>query len=504
MNTQTGKRQNRSGMKPAHVACIVGMLWQLSPARLVALMVTTVAISVVPAIQLQLTAAAVQTVADAVTQGDADRNTRAALALGALIMVVSMIGHLMGAAHQYLDSILRLYLSTAIGERLMLKSTRLELQDYEDAESYDMIQRAYQESNGARVHQLLTDTLEFVRELITMVSVAAVLLSWNPWVALLVLVSPIPSAVSQMFYGKRVYEIEYARTADRRRLLYYQYLTTTDHSFKEVRLFGLADHLIEWYRTLVREFLRVDRSVTRRQSVMLGALGLVSVVISSGAVVYAMTTTVRTGEVGQLAGYLQAIGVVQASAYTMMLGIAMLFQNALFVGNLFALFDLPERRVRGGSRPFPDSLTTGIEFRDVSFTYPGTTEPVLDGVSFTLAAGECTALVGQNGAGKTTLVKLLTRLYEPTGGQILLNGVPIEEYDLDGLRRNRRRSSSSTSPQRPSTPRPRRGCSTCRRLAICPTPTTPTPTKVLRDHLDPRPARPCRRGRQVTAGHWRR
>ncbi|MGW0519288.1 ABC transporter ATP-binding protein [Crossiella sp. NPDC003009] len=415
---------------------IARMLWELSPLRVLALVLVTVAVSVMPAVQLQLTATAVQTVADAITLRGQQDLSGPVVTVGLLVLAASVLVHLLGVWHSYLDSVLRLHLSTAVGEEVMRKGTRMELQDYEDADSYDKLQRAFQESSGSRIHQLFTDTLAFARELITILSVSAVLFSWNAWIAVLILLSPIPSAIAQMWYGKRMYEIEYDRAADRRRLVYYQYLTTTDHSFKEVRLFQLGDHFIGAYRELVRRFLRVDRELTRRQSVSLGVFGLLSVLISAGALVYAMLATVRTGQIGELAGYLQAIGVVQVSGHTLLVGLAMLFENKLFVNNLFELLDLPERQIRGGQRKFPERLRQGIEFREVSFTYPGTSEQVLDRVSFTMPAGNCVALVGQNGAGKTTLVKLLTRLYEPTGGQILVDGVPIEEYDLDELRRN--------------------------------------------------------------------
>ncbi|MFD7342577.1 ABC transporter ATP-binding protein [Streptomyces violascens] len=180
----------------------------------------------------------------------------------------------------------------------------------------------------------------------------------------------------------------------------------------------------------------MDRGLARRQSATVGALGLLSVLASSGALLWAIHSSAGTGQVGQLAGYLQAIGTVQVSAHAMLLGFASLYKDTLFLGNLFGFLDLPERQIRSGTRPFPDRLTKGIEFRGVSFTYPGTRQAILDGLTFQIPAGKCVALVGQNGAGKTTLVKLLTRMYEPTGGQILIDDVPIEEYDLDDLQRN--------------------------------------------------------------------
>ncbi|MHA6780215.1 ABC transporter ATP-binding protein [Pseudonocardia saturnea] len=410
------------------------LLWRLSPWKVVGLAVATLSVSVVPALQLALTASAVQTVADAVAAQDVDAAYDRILLIGMSLVGVSVLSHLAGTWQQYLDAVLRLELTTAIGELVMRKGTRMDLQDFEDAESYDRLQRAFQESSGSRVHQLFADTLEFIREVITILSVAAVLFSWNPWIALLLMLSPIPSGLAQMRYGRRMFEIEYDRAADRRRMLYFQFLTTTDRSFKEVRLFGLGPYFIERYRAMVRGFLKIDRGINRRQSFSLGGFGLISVLAASAAIVLAMFATAASGRIGELAGYLQAVAVVQVSAHTMLIGVAMLFQNTLFVNNLFELFDMPEKRMASGDRRFPSRLARGIEFRDVSFVYPGTDRRVLDRVSFVLPAGRCVALVGQNGAGKTTLVKLLTRLYEPTSGQILVDDIPIEQYDLDDLR----------------------------------------------------------------------
>ncbi|MFD9409357.1 ABC transporter ATP-binding protein [Streptomyces sp. NPDC059989] len=410
------------------------LFWRLSPLRVSAFTGVSLLLALIPAAQIGLVAAAVQGVADAVT-GDRDAG-RAALTAGAALLGVGLASHVLGTFLQYLDTLLRLELTARIGEWVMRKGTMLDLQQYEDAEVYDKMQRAFQESSGGRVYQVFTQLLEVARELVTLVTVSVVLFSWSPWIALVILVSPMPSVVSYMLFSHRAYEIEYDRTADRRRAYYYQHLTTTDHSYKEVRLFQLGPHLVDLYTRLIRTFFDVDRRLARKQSVLGGVLGLLSVAASSGAVLWAIHTTTHAGQVGQLAGYLQAVGSVQVSAHGMLLGIAALYKDSLFLGNLFDFFALPERQIKGGTRPFPDTLRKGIEFRDVRFVYPGTGRVVLDGVSFTLPAGECVALVGQNGSGKTTLVKLLTRLYEPTSGQILVDDVPIEEYDLDDLQRH--------------------------------------------------------------------
>lgn len=413
---------------------VVRLFWKLSPARVTAFTVTSMLSAALPALQISLTAATVQSVVEAVggTAGAKDE----ALNTGLALVGLSIAQHVLGTCMQYLEALLRIELTTRIGELVMRKGTLLDLQQYEDSDAYDNLQRAFQESNGGRVYQVFAQLLEVTRELITLVSVSVVLFSWSPWIALVILVSPLPSVISHVVFTHRAFEIEYDRAADRRRLYYYQYLTTTDHSFKEIRLFQLGSHFVDLYTGLVRAFFRIDRGLARRQSLVGGGLGLLSVAASSGAMLWAIRSATTSGKVGQLAGYLQAIGAIQVSAHGLLLGIAGLYKDTLFLGNLFAFFDLPERQIKGGTRPFPRKLRTGIEFRDVSFTYPGTTRPVLDDLSFHIPAGQCVALVGQNGAGKTTIVKLLTRLYEPTGGQILIDDVPIEEYDLDELQRN--------------------------------------------------------------------
>src|SRR5260370_9678933 len=133
---------------------------------------------------------------------------------------------------------------------------------------------------------------------------------------------------------------------------------------------------------------------------------------------------------------MQAIAVVQHTVESLLWGVSQLYQNNLFVSNLFEFLDVAPHKIAHGKRAVPERLQSGIEFRGVSFCYPGTTELVLKDLNLFLKAGECIALVGLNGAGKTTLVKLLTRLYEPTEGHILLDGIPLEDYDLQDVRRH--------------------------------------------------------------------
>ncbi|WP_235023818.1 ABC transporter ATP-binding protein [Streptomyces sp. WAC05374] len=408
--------------------------WGLSPARVGAFAVLTLLTAAVPAGGIWLTADAVQAVADAFTgvPGAMDRLTRAGTGLVAL----AVAEHVVSSCAQYLNTLLQLEFSAKIGERVMVKGTRMDLSAYEDPESYDRLQRALRESGSGTAFEVFDEMMRTLTSLASLVMVSSVLFAWNPWLALAILLAPLPALAAHIVFSKQGYAIEYHRAQDRRRAFYYQDLTTTDSSYKEVKLYQLGPYFVDRYRELVRGFFRVDRSLARRRHAWSAALGLVSVLASSGALVFALRSTTSTGRVGELAGYLQALGAVHAAASGLLLGVATLYQNTLFTGNLFDYLSLPEGRITGGTRPFPRRLAHGIEFRDVTFRYPGTEKAALENFSCFVPANTCCAIVGRNGAGKSTIVKLLSRLYEPTSGHILVDGVPIEEYDTTDLQRN--------------------------------------------------------------------
>ncbi|CAM5489769.1 ABC transporter [Streptomyces xanthochromogenes] len=411
----------------------IALLWRISPTHMLGVVITTVLAALLPAVSVQLTTDVVQRVADAVS-GDRAA-VRGAMVTGIWLTAVALFGHLCATAQNYLEALLQYRLANGINTRIMEKAVRLKLEHFEDSGTYDSLQRANREASF-RPYQLFTELVSVMSHAVTLVSVAAVLLSWDPWVAVAILCAPVPAVGATMFYSRMTWRIENERSADRRRATYLQYLVTTDRTYKETRLFNLGGFFLDRYRALIGGFYRVDRSLARRQSTANALLGLLSVAASSAAILFAIHSTTGSGGIGQLAGYMTAVTTVQASAQTLFSGFGELYEHNLFLGNLFTFLDIPEHEVRSGSRPFPARLTRGIEFRDVTFTYPGTAEPALRDFSLLLPAGRCVALVGQNGAGKTTLVKLLSRLYEPDRGAILIDGHPVAEYDLDTLRAN--------------------------------------------------------------------
>ncbi|MGH3813497.1 MAG: ABC transporter ATP-binding protein [Pseudonocardiaceae bacterium] len=425
---------NRRRSRPWVRALI--LLWQVSPGHVAGVLTVTVLASLLPALTVALTTVAVQAVADSAAPGRRPEVVELALLAAGGLAGLAAAGHLLSVVRAYLETLLQYRIANDVQLQIMEKSVRLELRDFEDSDTYDKLQRANREA-AFRPYQVLTNLTSVASNFVALASVSAVLLSWDVRVALAVLLAPVPSMLANLFYSRMGWRIENDRTPDRRRTTYLQYLVTTDRTFKETRLFDLGPLFVQRFRELVTRFYSVDRRLEGRQAVATGLLGMLSVVAVGGAILLAVQTTVASGQVGQFAGYVAAIGLVHSSVQALFGGLAQLYEHNLFLENLFGFLELPQRRAPAGrKRPLPAVLTKGIEFRNVSFTYPGTSNAVLAGLDLFLPAGQCAALVGPNGAGKTTLVKLLARFYEPTGGSILIDDVPIEEYDSDDLRRH--------------------------------------------------------------------
>ncbi len=346
-----------------------------------------------------------------------------------------LVSSVLGIGQQQFQSLLQTKLANAIAIQIMEKAIELDVQYFEDDEFYDKLQRATSESEY-RPYNIFWEMVTIGSQCVTLVSVVAVLLYWNWGLGLLILLAPLPSVASQIFYGQQSYKIERERTQQRRRLSYLQFLTTNAHSVKEIRLFRLGDHFLGQYKQLYNDFYKVDSDLLKRETRALVPFTILTNVTSAGAQIYAISITIASAHIGFLAGYMQAIAVVQHTVEALLWGVSQLYRNNLFVSNLFEFLDVTPHQIANGKRAVPERLQSGIEFRGVSFRYPGTTEMVLQDLNLFLKAGECIALVGHNGAGKTTLVKLLTRLYEPTEGQILLDGVPLQEYDTLDVRRH--------------------------------------------------------------------
>jgi ATP-binding cassette subfamily B protein len=260
-------------------------------------------------------------------------------------------------------------------------------------------------------------------------------LAW--WMALVALIAPLPAFFASMRYGWWGYQMMRRQSPLRREMSYYNNLLTTDTYNKEIKLFTLGDFFIKLYRTLYNRYYIEARSIIVPRYLASFFWGLGSLLVNGFIYLYiALQTVAGHITLGKLTFYSQAALSVGSSFQSLLSGISSTYENNLFINTLFEFLDYQPRIVSppNGLKPEGDDLT--IEFRNVSFTYPGreSAGAALRNVSFRIEPGEAIALVGRNGAGKTTIVKLLTRLYDPDEGQILVNGHDIREYDLAALR----------------------------------------------------------------------
>jgi len=348
-----------------------------------------------------------------------------------LIFTGAVIGQLRSLAEHLLHSQLTNHVNTLI----VRKSLALDLHFFEDAAFYDKQQNARREAD-VRALRVVNDGFFLVQDTITLLTLAALLVRFSPWLALILFGAAMPTFVAQSRYARLTFRVITRRAPEARRLSYLEELLTSHESVKEVKLFNLGETLLGRYHALFWKFYHEDRSIAVRRTLASLEWGLLSTLSYYASYAWIIWRTVaRAITLGDMTMYIAVFRQSQATFRSLFDKLGNLYENNLFLENLFGYLALePAMPVSANGRQAPSPIREGIEFRDVSFRYPGSETWVLRDVNLHIRPGERIALVGPNGAGKTTLVKLLTRLYDPTEGQILLDGVDLREYDLTSLR----------------------------------------------------------------------
>ena len=348
-----------------------------------------------------------------------------------LIFTGAVIGQLRSLAEHLLHSQLTNHVNTLI----IRKSLALDLRFFEDAAFYDKQQNARREAD-VRALRVVNDGFFLVQDTITLLTLAALLVRFSPWLALILFGAAMPTFVAQSRYARLTFRVITRRAPEARRLSYLEELLTSHESVKEVKLFNLGETLLGRYHALFWKFYHEDRSIAVRRTLASLYWGLLSTLSYYASYAWIIWRTVaRAITLGDMTMYIAVFRQSQNTFRSLFDRLGNLYENNLFLENLFGYLALePAMPVSANGRRAPSPIREGIEFRDVSFRYPGSETWVLRDVNLHIRPGERIALVGPNGAGKTTLVKLLTRLYDPTEGQILLDGVDLREYDLTSLR----------------------------------------------------------------------
>ena len=341
---------------------------------------------------------------------------------------------LLGRGIALLDSLLGDLVSHEISSRLMHQSARLDLECFEESEFYDKLERARRQASSRIL--LMSQALTQMQDSITVFFLAAALISFNAWLLLLLAITLIPAFLGETHFNSQSYSLMYGWTQERRELDYLRFAGASDETAKEVKIFGLSDFFGSRYKKLAGEYYRANRDLSARRAAWGGLLTMIGSLGYYAAYAVIIYKTVfgelSLGELTFLSGSFLRLRSLMESILIRFSSIA---DGALYLRDLFDFLEMEPQIISiDNSLPFPVIIREGFTFEKVGFRYPQMKDWVLRDVSFTLHPGEKLALVGENGAGKTTLVKLLTRLYDPVEGRIILDGHDLRKYNLDGLR----------------------------------------------------------------------
>ena len=323
--------------------------------------------------------------------------------------------------------------------QIMHKAKEVDLASFDMPEFYEKLENANREAGMRPIH-VLSATFDAVSTLISLVSYIVVLATapgmW--WTAPVMIVLSLPTAIISFSYRRKTYRYMRHRSKDRRQMNYYSDLMVNKDMVKEIRMFGLGDTFAERYDEVFDRYYAGMRRLIVRENVCHAVATLVSSIVN--CVFFAMIAMqvfldkIRIGDYSLYTGALTSISSTVSSLINVS---ATVYEGTLFIDNLLVFMN--EKPTVVSLKEEPAHVRMGephtIEFVNVSFSYPGTTRRVLENINLTLRPGETVALVGLNGAGKTTFLKLLTRLYDPTEGKILLDGRDIREYDVSELYR---------------------------------------------------------------------
>jgi len=450
-------------------------VWSASPILTIGLATATILAGIVPA----ATAYVAKLLIDAVVRGIAiSANaslpttvpvgpwtfdpTGAVIVLAAVQFGIFALSSFLSTLRNVTQQLLQERVTLGIQLRIMDRASRLDLAFFEDSESYDLLRRA-QQGASSRPLFMVSGVFGLIQTAIAFGSMIALLIALSPLLAVVALISPIPAFIADTRYGWRGYNFARWASPIRRRMDYLTTLTTTDTYAKEVKLFGLGPYFIDRFRQLSKVYQDRQRGLVVARYFVGFVWSAITTLAGSLTYLYvALQAIAGRLTLGDLTLYTQAASSVQGSVQGLLSGFGSMYENYLYLGDLFELLGKPvgiEHRPGDGAREERGSVersaaveqaaaevrsaaaataTIGageIVFEHVTFRYPGTGHEALRDLSLRIAPGETVAIVGRNGAGKSTLIKLICRLYDPTEGRILLDGVDLRDIDPTEVRR---------------------------------------------------------------------
>jgi ATP-binding cassette subfamily B protein len=415
-----------------YLPALLGLVWQTHAGLTVAMVALRLTRAFVPVASLW----AAKLIIDAVVA--LTRTPGASLVplwrVVALELGIVVVGELLARASALVESLLGDLFSNHISVRLMRHAATLDLAQFEDPDFYDHLERARRQTT-ARIG-LIAMVLAMGQNVLTLGTLGAALVAYNPWLLALLTVAILPSFLGETHYASLSYSLLFSRTPERRELDYLRYVGASDVTAKEVQMFGLAGWLADRYDVVAQRYYEENRALSIRKGLVSALLSLLGTLGYYGAYVTILLRAVAgTISLGTLTFLAAAFSRSRDLIQQLLLSASDIYEQSLYLRDLFVFFEMqPSIHSKPGAAPVPRPIRSGFTFIDVGFRYPGSERWAVRHVNLTISPGERIALVGENGAGKTTITKLLARLYDPTEGRILLDGVDLRDYDLASLR----------------------------------------------------------------------
>ncbi len=406
------------------------LVWQTNRRLTVALGVTTLVVGVLPALVAYVGAQLVDAVVNARSvAGGVETALRWVAIEGGLVALLALAQREMSLT----TTLLREQLGARVNVLILEKALTLDLEHFEDSEFYDRLTRARREAS-ARPLSMVVRSFSLLQNLISLVSFAVLLWQFSPLAVLLLGLAGLPGFIAEAKFSSDAFRLFRWRSPERRAQLYLETVIAREDHAKEVKLFGLGRRLLDRYIAIHRRLYTEERKLALRRDGWGFALGLVATAALYAGYAWVVISAVQGKiTVGEMTMYLLLFRQGQTAVSSVLGSISGLYEDNLYLSTLYEYLDTQPRPVSGTEVVGPKP-GDGLQLENVSFTYPGATTPAVHNISLSLRLGHSLALVGANGSGKTTLIKLLTRLYEPTAGRILLDGLDLKRWDPTALR----------------------------------------------------------------------
>jgi ATP-binding cassette subfamily B protein len=416
-----------------NVRPLFALVWETSPPLVVATIILRAIRALLPLASLWVPKLIIDAVVGFITHGAG--NLQHIWNLVGIELGLAVLSDVLGRVNTLCDSLLGDRFTDLVSVRLMRHATELDLAAFEDPVFYDKLERARRQTNGRLT--LISSLLNMGQDTLTLVSLSAGLIVFSPWLMVLLIAAVIPAFLGETHFTKLSYSVHFQWTPQRRLLDYLRYLGASAQSAKEVKIFGLGRHLSQRYYQVSEDIYKENKKIAIKRATVGSALNVVSTGGYYGAYVVVLAKTLSGGiSIGTFTFLTSAFARSRGYIERILSGFNDISEQAIFLQDLFDFFEMePAIRSIPSAIPAPRPIRQGFEFRNVNFSYAGSERLVVQNINFRLYPEEKIALIGENGAGKTTLVKLLARLYDPTAGQILLDGRDLREYDVEDLRR---------------------------------------------------------------------